>query len=315
MAQIGVQQPANLMEMFSSPSPMLWDIAQSQVGQQRRSNEINQQQALQSMLFEGQDQPLKQRQLELQNQTAEAQLPGFAADSSLRQDKASLSRNTLPEQQRTMLSELAGKISKNDLDEAENAVKTALTHPSAKVREQANTMWQQLSHVKEIKLKADEDMRRAMAVGAQSIEGQRGMEQMRIDAGKYKDKNAALGFWGNFNKLKSAKDKHAALMLEAVKEDQQGNTEGAGQLRQMAEEIRPQAEAEIGAKAQAPVINVPAVTGLPGVSPQSIAPAAKTTAPELNADVVKAAFGAYEPDKYQYRISPDGKLQRKPIGK
>ena len=295
MAQIGVQQPTNLMEMFSSPSPMLWDIAQSQVGQQRRSNEINQQQALQSMLFEGQDQPLKQRQLELQNQTAEAQLPGFAADSSLRQDKASLSRNTLPEQQRTLLSELAGKISKNDLDEAENAVKTALTHPSAKVREQANTMWQQLSHVREIKLKADEDMRRAMAVGAQNIEGQRGLEQLRIDNGKYKDKNAALGFWGNFNKLKSAKDKHAALMLEAVKEDQQGNTEGAGQLRQMAEEIRPQAEAEIGAKAQAPVINVPAVTGLPGVSPQSIAPSGKPKVEPVDLatpDAIKSAYKA-----------------------
>ena len=59
MAQVATQAPANLMEMMSSASPMLWDIARNQVDQQSQGNTLNMAQARQQMDFEKQKLPFE----------------------------------------------------------------------------------------------------------------------------------------------------------------------------------------------------------------------------------------------------------------
>lgn len=310
MAQIGVQQPTNLMEMFSSGSTMLGDIAAGQVNDQRIGNYLNQQQALQDMFYAEQDRPEAMRGKRLSNDTLEAQLGGHRASSSLLEDKASVSRQSLPMQHRAALSDLASKISNNDLLEAENAIKTAQVHPSAKVREAANMMWENMSHIKELKLKHDQKMSEIGATGS----NQANVMQMQIDAGRFRDKNAAIGFWGSFGKLKNARDKHAALILEARKEEQEGNITGASQLRQMAEDIRPQAEAEIGRLQQQPgTPDIAAITQgkVPTAPAQSIAPGGTSNQPSKQTPTPKSQQEYDALPSGTIYIDTDGKTKRK----
>lgn len=185
MAQVGVQQPTNLMEMFSSPSPMLWDIANQQVNDQTLGNLINRQQAQQSMDFAQQEQPYKVAGLDLGNQMTRAQIPGVQANSTMLQNKANLDTGTLDAQKQAKLADLAKSVSDSDLTRAENAVKTALVHPSAQVREQANQMWNQLSAIKEMRMKQELEAQRAYGLVRAQGEQARLTQQQAIDAGKF----------------------------------------------------------------------------------------------------------------------------------
>ena len=185
MAQIGVQAPSNLIEMFSSASPMLWDIAGNQVDMQKRGNELNMQQALQDMEQSKAEQPFRLTQLGLQNQGLEAELPGKQALSSLNQDKAALSRTTMPEQQRAAIGKLAKEVSDAQLEEAQNAIKQARLHPDPKVRAQADAMWGQLN---EVSLERDKERERRKTSLA-GIAAQ-GVETRQTDSAA-----AALGKW------------------------------------------------------------------------------------------------------------------------
>ena len=150
---------------------------------------------------------------------------------------------------------------------------------------------------------------------------QMALEKERIAAGKYDKKQAAQDFQSQVQAslLKasgSVKAQHGILVRAAVIAGQQGMLKEAQQYTEQAEAIRPQAEAEI--KSQAPGgVNVGAVANLPTNAGPQIAPpgaAAQAQPPAGGGDIaaqVKQAFGSYEPDKYMYRMGPNGKLQRK----
>jgi len=224
MAQVATQAPANLMEMMSSASPMLWDIARNQVDQQSQGNTLNMAQARQQMDFEKQKLPFELSQLGLTNDTMGARLPGVQAESSLSQDKASVSRNTLPMQQRTALSKMAKEVSENDLAEAENAVKTALVHPSAAVREKANMMWEQLSHIKEIKERGTA----ALALEQSRGTNQQTVMQQQIDAGRFKKTDKSnMSMASRIDSENDPGKKQAILIDAATQAQQDGDAEGA----------------------------------------------------------------------------------------
>lgn len=282
MAQVGVQQPTNLMEMFSSPSLMLGDIAAQQVNDQTIGNLLNRQQAQQAMGFAAQEQPFKLDQMGLTNQTTRAQLPGVQADSSLKQDKAAISRNTRGQQERATISKLAKEVSDDDYAVFENGVHQMRASSDPEIRKHGNTLFPYLKSIAAERDKLNIQGANQLANTNASIAGQKQIEQMRIDAGKYKDKNASTDFWVSFNKLKNAKDKHAALVLAARQELQQGNEEGANKFRELAEEIRPQAEAEINAGAKPDQLDLAAMAGgkLPTKTNPGIAPGNPTTTPQ-----------------------------------
>jgi len=264
MPQVGVQQPTNLMEMYSSASPMLWDIANQQVQDQTLGNLINRQQAQQGMDFAAQEQPFKLSRLGLENQGLEADLPGRVAQSSLAQDKATLSRNTLSEQQRAQLSDLAAKVSNNDLLEAENAVKTALTHPSAAVREAANQMWQNLSHIKEAKMKQDQETARALELSRQQGQNQKDVMQMQIDAGRFK-KNDKYGI-SLAQKIDSENDpgKKQALLIDAAQQAaREGDMENAQYYSARAQALDNAVKLQRNANPKPGAVDIGQVGGVP----------------------------------------------------
>lgn len=289
MAQVGVQQPSNLMEMFSSPSPMLWDIAGKQVEDQTLGNALNRAQAQQSMDFAGQEQPFKLSRLGLENQGLEADLPGKQAISSLNQDKALLSRNSLPEQQNAELSELATKISNNDLTQAENAIKTALTHPSAAVRQQAEAMWGQMSQIKELKLKHDQRQQELMTQGGNA----RDLMQQQIDAGRFEKANQAKGAQGivdyQLARAKKASDQYAILTRAAAMFQQQGDMETALKYQGQADALQPAVAAEQAAYAKPGTANIDAVTN--GAVPTNVAPSPRN--PNAPGSPAASAAGQY----------------------
>ena len=291
MAQVATQAPANLMEMMSSASPMLWDIARNQVDQQSQGNALNMAQAQQQMDFEKQKLPFELSQLGLQNDTASAQLPGVRANSNMLEDKAGISRGTLDLQKRAKLSELAKGLSENDLTEAENAVKTALVHPSAAVRAKANEMWDQLSHVKEIKLRND-----ALAqMGEAKNQTQLDLEKQKAAHGAYlkrwgMDTDHQITFEGN-------PEKRDTLIRGAISAAQQNADQDAVEkYTRYLVSNKPAYDNYQKAKvaASAGKVNAAEMTGLPGYSaPTAQVPAQATPMGEFKTPQdIKAAFQA-----------------------
>ncbi len=93
-------------------------------------------------------------------------------------------------------------------------------------------------------------------------------------------KPGGADFWTNYYKMRSAKVQHSALVAEARKIIKE-NPEEAEKMLAMAEDIRPQVEAEISSTKPGSV-NVPAVAGLPANAGPQIAPpgAAKPAGPK-----------------------------------
>lgn len=117
---------------------------------------------------------------------------------------------------------------------------------------------------------------------------------------------------------RGARSGHAALIAAAEWARQNNIPELSAQYAAMAEQIRPQAEAEIANVAPKPgEIDVGGLGGLPTTPPRPIAPPGAAPKPgptSQNAAIVealKAKGQAYEPDKFDYRIGPNGQVQRK----
>lgn len=276
MAQVNTQAPANLMEMMSSASPMMWDIARNQVDQQSQGNALNMAQAQQDMAFAKQKQPFELSQLGLANDTASAQLPGVKANSSMLEDKAGLSRSTLSMQHKSALSKMAKEVSDNDLAEAENVVKTALINPrlDAQAKQQANQMWEQLSHIKELKLKASD----ALALENRRGSNQRELMQQQIDAGRFKKTDKSnISIASRIDMENDPAKKQAALIDAATQAQQDGDMESAqyyisrAQALDNAVQLQRNAAAKAGAVdigATAPGIQVnPTPSAMPSNSP------------------------------------------------
>lgn len=120
----------------------------------------------------------------------------------------------------------------------------------------------------------------------------------------------------SFNTAKSARDKHAAAVALAQQSLTSGDTPGYQKWTAMAQSLRPQAEAEISAanaKPGAPALDKLGIQTNPNLS---IAPPGGAAAPQTPdiSEAVRRAGQQYEPDKYEYRIGPNGNVQRKPKG-
>lgn len=320
MPQVATQAPANLMEMFGSGDPLMGDIAMGQVNQNRSINNLNSQQALQDMFIQQQKLPYELGRMSLENQGLEAQLPGHRADSSLREDKASISRNTLAKQQDQAIADIAAKISTDHLAEAENGVKQMLTSPDPRVRAMGNQLFTQLSSVKQKKMELDAEYARALAVAKEQSRGHLEVEQAGIAANKYgKAHMVSLQ-----QKIQNEGDpvKRDALLRGAIASAQQEGDQQAEiyytKLLQANIESYNNARAAQTAAAKGK-LDIGEVAGMPGYVPPTAtvpasAPTAAPAATQLSPDVIKGAFGAYEPNKYVYRVNPQtGKLQRKPL--
>jgi hypothetical protein len=203
MAQVGVQQPSNLMEMFSSPSPMLWDIASQQVNDQTLGNSLNRAQATQDMQFDAEKHPFELSKLGLENQTAEARLPGVRATSSKLEDEAQVSRANVGQRQKTDLAELISKSSKADLDNATQGIELMMASDNPQIRAHGQKLYAILGPQIAEKLKQDRQ-----TAGRISEIKESGAQQRLTDA-----EAAKLGKWA----VKNGKPTTAKALLPTLK--------------------------------------------------------------------------------------------------
>lgn len=328
----------------------------------------------QAMDLEKQLFPEKLRQQQLMNQTAEAQIPGIQAQSSIAGDNARFSAETIGKKIDTELSNLKGKIGENELRQLSAAgaafaqaggalegVPYAAAHARAKQllgshympeldQVSPGALGQVLSMMGEkmqtagtkflttaygVDKKTESAERIATGKNATEIEKARIAAQARMAqfSKDYEEaKAAAKAKYGGYPQQSgyySAKALEVAeqAALEGDPEALQSALRMAKVYAQMAEEAKQQeikkavAAAVEGNKAKPDInaVGIPTVTP-PGAQPggpnpvlspnnPSVSPSGQT--PMGSPEVFKQAFGAYEPDKYEYRMGPNGPQRRK----
>ena len=267
MAQIGMAAPTNLIEMFSSPSMLIGDIAQSQVDQYRKTNEINQQQALADLWLKQQTNPIEVQQKQAALDTTLAQLPGVRGVAEQQANAGKMSTEMYDENKRKALADIAKSVSASDLDVAESKVKLDMLSSDPAKRAQATQMFSMLSDVRKQQMQLEEERKTRLATGAQTIAGNKQLEQMRIDAGKY-DKQKQVGdvksiISMQLSKAKSAKDQYAILTRAAVVMQQAGEAAEALQYQAQADALEPAARAELNAQPKPGTVDLGGIGNVP----------------------------------------------------
>jgi hypothetical protein len=84
--------------------------------------------------------PMKEREQSIANQTNEAQLPGIVADSSLKQDKAQISRSTIGTQLTAAQKKLIAEMDDNDIKLLENQAQRMAYSQDPAVRAQGERL-------------------------------------------------------------------------------------------------------------------------------------------------------------------------------
>jgi hypothetical protein len=303
-------------------------------------------------LFDQQNNPQRLQAQSLDNQTAQARLPGIFADSDVKgmdRDKQSALQGDAIQNAKTKFAREASTAHLQELED--RAQEMAMSNDPA-VRQQGEQL---LMHHKDII--RDRAKQEAQGKRALELEQLRGTNQLALagvnnSAGRYS--KAGKGGGGSVEEqIASGKlsfEKAATLLAGAAfMAEQEGDTEKADQYRQMADDFNAKHIASKRAGAYGAAEGKPALDAL-GIRPNAPVPAesfpavgrklpmsqqiqqdigagAQFSSPEVEAKVrqaagmsndgatFKQAFGSYEPDKYEYRMGPNGVPQRKPKGK
>jgi hypothetical protein len=307
----------NLPVQLPDLSQLMGPVGGYAMGQQKdmafQNNQMNQDAALQDLLFQRQNDPIKLRQAGLAADTTEAQLPGVQADSWQKTRNQQVREGIpLDTEQKAQLSKIATQMSDEEWKQTENALQQAAIDPSPRVREWASSMIPHLKAMQEERLKNKDREDRAQSVETMRNVSAEKIAQMNIDAGKFQKGGGVKSLELTIASAKSARERHQALIDAATVAKQQGNVQLAESYTERAAAIRPQAEAEIANLQPRPgAANLPAMAGIP-VNPNiSVAPPApaassanKYPTPTTQADYDKLPSGTVY-------IDTDGKTKRK----
>lgn len=110
----------DLQTLFQS-DPAAQELGLQQFAQEKQRRDAELASLLQRTQQQGEMHPLEMQQRRLGNQMQEAQLPGVQAQSSISQDKASLSRSTLPQQLEEAFAKHRTSMSDAQVKELSNA--------------------------------------------------------------------------------------------------------------------------------------------------------------------------------------------------
>jgi hypothetical protein len=277
-----------------------------QIDAARQSQNINQQTALQDMYWKDQTMPVDmdyKKALTFQtNQTGRGQ-----------EFKNDMNDRTKEEQYRAAITELSTKVSEDELKRAEAQIKALMIDPAT--REQGYSLHQHFSEVVAARQKAEDakELERLRQRGAQDL------VQKQSEAGKF-SRGITKTLEDQINAAKSARERHQRLIDAATVARQAGNMDAAEAYLYRAEQIRPQAEAEIATPKPGGVAVDSVAPGLRTNPPPQIAPTGSNRVREVvrNAaglptkEQVESTKYPYEPDKYEYRFNAAGEVQRRP---
>lgn len=300
----------DLSKIYTSDSLMPGMFAMDRQEGAQRSQLLNQASALQDLYLAEQMNPLKVRQQQLQNDTSLAQLPGFQADSSMKQDKAKISRETVGLQLSAQQRKLLADASDDDVKLLENAAQH-LAYSSDPAESAKGQQLLQL-HKLVIQEKSKQKYMSDRQLELEKLRGKNALDLANVNnaAGRYnRSSKAVLSLDQAIDNAKSARERHQKLLDAATLAKQNGDEESYSNYMQRAEIVRPQAEAEISnlqPKPGTPELNKLGIQTNPSLS---IAPKAGNQGPDIK-ELVQKAGGQYEPDKYEYRVV-DGKVQRR----
>lgn len=267
------------------------------IGSQLGLQAFNQQQDLGAMqgagelqkLFQAEQMnPLKLRQQSLDNQTAQAQLPGVQAQSELLGQNARVGRETIDDQIKAKKSGFNRQMSDDERKMADNLAQQLARSNDPALKKIGLQMIADSEPVVANKLTtgyaSDRDERKIRLQG----QVQHGLLDAQIKAGRFdRSSGSGNGLTGNLatdveqilSKQKKASEKHNTLIDASNRAAGAGNLELAAQFMARAEALRPQALAELRAVA-APNKAALGELGIQATPDINIAPAQQTNAPK-----------------------------------
>lgn len=180
MAQLAVQYPSGLEDLYGYGGQIMgqrYDLA-------RRSEGINQDQALQSLYENQQKLPLELRQMGLNADTTEAQLPGIKAKSwELDRNKQVREGIPLSVEQKQQLSKIVADTSEEEWKATQAGVKDMMINGrTPQEREQAKIMWGMMPELETMR-----QTQREMTARQLEVEQQRGQDRIaarQVTAGR-----------------------------------------------------------------------------------------------------------------------------------
>lgn len=239
MPQIAAQYPGDLRGIFGASSLLPGQMASTQFQQAKEAQDLNEKQALQDYLFNEQENPLKLKRSQADLDQMSAQLPGFQADSRLKNTQANIASAGEADKIALNAKQHATQIREEDVKQylalgqqliaaADNmdsggALGTSLGLPpelqgksSKELRQLGQNIFDHSNAVMTEKSKQKAETERMIAVADAQGGWQQKLEQMRIDAGKYNKRNLErqsmlekLLLSGQWDKVSSAYDNMA----------------------------------------------------------------------------------------------------------
>lgn len=277
----------DLQTMYGSWNPQAYLQAQGNADLERqvRESEYGRQQELTKQagldtLFRQQDDPNRIQERVLGNRNRELTNEGLGYSNRTSAVNADIAEQTkqykLNEAQRK---DLLG-ASESDIAMGEAHARKLMMSLDENERKQGEQLYNFTKYARDEKTKHEQTMEKErfkeLQATGRATEQRQSAERIaeigarsRESVASTKSKGGGVDFWTTFNsKLKTARDKHAALIAEATR---LGDTPEAQVMLNMAEAIRPQAIAEI-ATTKPGSIDTGAVSGLPTNPAPQIAP-------------------------------------------
>lgn len=240
-------------------------------------------------IFSEQDNPNKVQNRVLTNQGLEKTNEGLGYDNVIKGVNSRTATAMEPFNINKQQMEAIKSIKQSDLDMGEIQAKQMAMSQDPAVRAQGEQLLSFTSHVRDIKMKHDNEMEKERYTQGQQtgrmIENNQSAERI-ANIGANSRQNVAntrsngstsQDFWSTYNKMKTARDKHSSLVAEAMRIGPESPDYPV--LVRMADAIRPQAEAEISATKPGS-IDVGTATGMPtNAGPQIAPPNSKPSLP------------------------------------
>lgn len=315
MADFQNPQYPDLNQMFGNRSmmPAFLGMQQRQqaMGQTQQNVDLGQimQQHTQQM------NPLLEQQQGLVNKQRQAEIPGVAADSTLKINKVLMDQKLMDPEIRAKIAKYASEASDSELKQNENAVKMAVLKGDLS-KEQADQMFGLLTEVRKHQMDLSTRKDTSVEVERMRQEGQNRREDLARESGKY-DHSWKMGISSKIEMEGDPVKKLTLIMDAAQQAKAKGDTRSYEELSDRATVLENIVKAKLAstqpkpgavdasALTQGAIPTNPSLPVLPGNSPQR-----QSQGNELQ-QAVQASDWAWEPDKYDYRIGPDGHAQRK----
>jgi hypothetical protein len=260
MADVVMQNPQfpDLSQMFGPRSVMPTMIG---MDRQKQAMQMGQQNMDLGQMLMQQKQamnPLMLEQQRLQNQQMQAQLPGISADSGLKQNKLDFDNATKQQAIQAKLSELATKMSEDELNQDEIKIKKAVTNGQVDGK-QAEKLLEKIYEIRKLKMSLEERRATSESVARINQAGALAKENAGIAAGKY-DKAFKRSALEQARMEKDPVKAYTGLLLASKRAEAAGDNRTAEDLYEEAMYIKSVADAKLQTNPKPGNVNIPGLT-------------------------------------------------------